>query len=146
MDPQFAIWIAIASGAFALLGSLGSQAISAIAGLRTKRLELAYARKADAYNHLMQTAGAFAHDAFNEEKYVLFLNAYLAAKIICSDEVLRVLEGPEGLNANAQRLRTAQAAQNPLLEKYNIAATTWNAAMEKVSVVMRADLQRLSKH
>lgn len=105
-------------------------------------MELSYGRKADAYRDFMIKAGTFAHDPWNEEKYVQFLHAYLAVQIISSEEVRQILTSDEGVNHNAQRMRV----DRDLLSMGRISRESWSKSMEAITIAMRDDLQKLSKH
>ena len=142
MSISTALLVAIASGVFALLGALGSQAIAALANLRAKRMELSYGHKADAYRDFMIKAGTFAHDPWNEEKYVQFLHAYLAVQIVSSEDVRQILTGDEGVNHCAQRMRV----ERDLLSMGRISSGPWTKSMESLTIAMRDDLQKLSKN
>lgn len=142
MEISIPLLVAIASGLFALFGALGSQLISAFANLRAKRMELAYARKADAYRDFMMKAGTFGHDPRNEEKYVQYLHAYLAAQIVASDSVYKALTANGGVNSSAQQLRT----ERDYNAMFKLQRDSWRVAMENVTQAMREDLQSLSKH
>ncbi len=142
MQTSSPIWVSLAIGVLVLLGALGSQLISAIATLKTKKIELSYGRKADAYRDFMIKAGTFGHDPWNEEKYLQYLHSYLAALIIASDDVNETLNGKTGVSVNAQRLRVNRNYDSMSA----IQSTSWYNAMEAATVAMRDDLQQLSKH
>jgi hypothetical protein len=112
MQTQVPLWVtialALASGILTLLGALGSQLISAILSMRTKRLEMSYGRKADIYRDFVVKAGTFGHDPWDEEKYVQFLHSYLAVLLVASDKVNDALVGEEGVHNSAQLLRTSR--------------------------------------
>ena len=141
MEQNTALWIALASGAIALIGSLGSQLISASANLKAKRMDLVYVRKADSYAELIQKAGAFCQDRTNEEKYNAFLYAYFATVTIASPEVLELLSSEDGLTNTAVRLRQAQGK-----EQIQIAWECWMDLMNQVGKEMREDLRAFLKH
>jgi hypothetical protein len=142
MEISIPLLVAIASGLFALFGALGSQVISAVTNLKAKRMELAYVRKADTYRDFMMKAGTFGHDPWNEEKYVQYLHAYLAAQIIASDSVYKALTAHGGVNSSAQQLRTERNYD----AMFKVQGGSWRVAMENVTQAMREDLQSLSKH
>jgi hypothetical protein len=142
MQTSSPIWVSIAVGVLVLLGALGSQLISAIANLKTKRMEMSYGRKADAYRDFMIKAGTFGHDPWNEEKYLQYLHSYLAALIVASDNVKETLNGKTGVSVTAQRLRVNRDYDSMSAMQ----STSWYNAMEAVTVAMRDDLQQLSKH
>lgn len=136
------IAVAVASSLLALLGALGSQIISAFANLRMKRLELAYARKADAYKDFLLKTSTFVLDPWDEEKYVQYLCSYNVVLVVASDAVHEVLKGSNGVNMSAQRLRGSKNQE----EMVTVKITTWSDSMEAVTRAMREDLQSLSKH
>ena len=111
MEQNSALLIAFVSGAIALIGSLGSQLISASASLKAKKMDMVYGRKAETYAELIKNAGAFCQDTTNDEKYNAFLYAYLATVIIASPKVLESLSSKEGLTNAAVRLRQAQGKE-----------------------------------
>jgi hypothetical protein len=145
METKLPLWVAIAvtlgSSLFVLLGALGSQLINAWANFRMKKLELLYGRKADAYQNFVIKAGTFAHDPWNEDKYLDYLNAYLTALTISSDEVEQALNGKDGVSVNAQRLRH----RRDFNDMTAIRVGSWYNAMEVASKAIRFDLQRLAK-
>jgi len=105
-------------------------------------MELSYGRKADAYRDFVIKAGTFAHDPWNEEKYIQYLHSYLGALIVSSDDVKQALDGPTGVSVNAQRLRKDRDFDS----MYKKQATIWYEAMEAATAAMRRDLQSLSGH
>ena len=136
-----AFWVALISGACALIGALGSQLVNALFGLKSKKLELLYKNKADTYRCLMEMAGEFALNPKNQEKYLRFLSAYEIALIFASDKVAEVLTGRTGLNVSAQRLRTAQDKY----EMEGVQVKEWHDAVTALTQAMRDDLKHLSK-
>jgi hypothetical protein len=145
METKLPLWVTIAvtlaSSLFVLLGALGSQIINAWANFRMKKLELLYIRKADAYQSFVIKAGTFAHDPWNEDKYLDYLNSYLAALTVASVEVEQALNGKDGVSVNAQRLRTNRDFNGMTA----IRVGSWYSAMEVASKAIRSDLQRLTK-
>lgn len=144
METKIPLWVPIAVGLasslFVLLGALGSQLIAARANFRMKKLELLYGRKADAYRDLVINAGTFAHDPWNEDKYLAYLNSYLTALTVASDEVAETLDGRTGVSVNAQRLRSRDYD-----EMSRVRMGPWYTAMETATKAIRDDLQRLAK-
>jgi hypothetical protein len=145
METKLPLWVTIAvtlaSSLFVLLGALGSQLINARANLKMKRLELLYSRKADAYQDFVIKAGTFAHDPWNEDKYLGYLNSYLATLTVASNEVEQALNGKDGVSVNAQRLRT----NRDFNAMTTIRVGSWYHAMEVASKAIQDDLQRLAK-
>ena len=146
MQTQVPLWVTIAlvlaSGIFSLLGALGSQLISAILSMKTKRLEMSYGRKADIYRDFVVKAGTFGHDPWDEKKYVQFLHSHLAVLLVASDEVKDALVSEKGVHNNAQLLRTNRDYGGMSA----IQSGAWLDAMNKATNAMRDDLQSLSGH
>ena len=142
MTPEVAIWIAIASGCFALLGSLGSQLVSALANLKAKSMDLVYARKADTYREFMEKAGAFAHDIKNEEKYGQFYHIYYATLIIASNKVADTFRGENSVILIADKINQHNGTSEAL-EELN---ALWQKRITVVANAMRDDLGRFSRH
>jgi len=140
MTPETSILVVILTGLFTLLGALGSQIVNIRGNLRAKKLELAYARKADAYRDFVIKAGTFGHDPWNEEKYLEFLHAYLGVLLIASEQVEIALSGEGGVNTGAQLLRTNRE-YNQMAE---IQSGAWHDAMKRANKAMRDDLQNLT--
>jgi hypothetical protein len=145
METSIPLWVTIAvalsSGLFALLGALGGQLISGRANFRMKKLELLYGRKADAYRDLLVNAGTFAHDPWNEEKYLAYLTSYLTALTVASHEVEHALNGKTGVSVTAQRLRTNRNYD----EMIKVQSGPWYNAMKTASKAIQDDLQRLAR-
>ncbi len=139
MTSSIAALIAIAG---TLLGTLGSQVIAARAALRTKRLELFYARRADAYKVLFEKAADFGVDPKNLSKFLTFQAALHAALIVASENVADILDNPRrgGLHASALRLRFAESDDDIL----RIQTHEWHEGMEATKRAMRADLAGLA--
>jgi|GEM_PF-4644657 hypothetical protein len=144
MEAKVPLWVPIAVGLASslllLLGALGSQLIAARANFKLKKLELLYSRKADAYRDLVINAGTFAHDPWNEDKYLAYLNSYLTALTVASDDVEAALNGRTGVSVNAQRLRTRDYD-----EMSRVRMGSWYNAMETATKAIRDDLQSLAK-
>src|SRR5918911_1130036 len=97
MKSDFALWIALVPGAFALLGALGSQIINAVVNLKSKRMELVYSRKADTYKEFMEKAGIFWNDPHSEEKHSQLVHIFFATTIVASNTVLEALKQEGGM-------------------------------------------------
>lgn len=136
MQNSLPLWAVIV---VAVVPLLISQAIAAFTTLKTKRMEVFYARKADAYMELITRIGVFARDPSNGNKYEEFLRTYNVALMLASEGVVDALAGREGLSVAAQRLRVAQS-ENELL---GLQMRDWYDATERVITAMRTDLQRL---
>ncbi|HEX3861359.1 MAG TPA: hypothetical protein VHY35_06655 [Stellaceae bacterium] len=119
-------------------GTLGSQLIATRAVLRTKRLELFYGRKADAYKVLFEKATDFGVDPKNLPKFLMFQSALHVAVIVASENVADILDNPRrnGLHVSAVRLRAAGSDD----EIQRIQMHEWHEAMEATKKAVRADL------
>ena len=91
MSPETALIIAVASGVFALLGSLGSQIINTRATLKTKRMELVYDRKLEAYTNFLEKAVTLAQEIGSEDKYLDLQRAFLTVATVASQDVYDVI-------------------------------------------------------
>jgi len=136
MQNSLPLWAVIV---VAVVPLLISQAIAAFTTLKTKRMEVFYARKADAYTELIMRIGVFARDPRNRNEYEEFLRTYNVALMLASEGVVGALAGREGLSVAAQRLRVAEG-ENELLA---LQMRDWYDATERVITAMRSDLQRL---
>jgi hypothetical protein len=132
--------VAIIAAAAALSGALGSQFVATRAGLKTRRLELYFKAKADAYRTLLERIGEFALEPTSLPRYLAFLAAYEGAFLFASEDVAESLRGRSGLHVNAQRLRGASSDA----EREKVAVTTWYEAQKQVATAMREDLKQLS--
>jgi hypothetical protein len=129
----------------ALVGALcvlASQLIAVRTAMQTKKLELFYARKVDAYKFLLEKAGEFAPDPATPEKYSLFQASLFAALIVSSDAVAEALDNPRknGLHMNAQRLRMAKGTD--ALQRVQM--KEWYDSMEALITAMRTDIASLA--
>ncbi len=85
------VWTTLMGAGAALAGALGSQFLAARAALRTRRLELYFRSKADAYQALMKHLGEFTLEPTDHAKYSSFLAAYEGALLFASDDVAMAL-------------------------------------------------------
>ncbi len=133
----------IAAGA-ALLGALGSQLITGLIGLKSKRLELYFRAKGDAYTKVMDCLGDFALNPTSQTTYLKFLAATDAALLFASDEVLSALNDNQGINVNAGRLRQSAAAGGVggIPTVVHVQVTTWKDSVDRLTAAMRLDLRR----
>jgi hypothetical protein len=141
MTSEIALWIALASGIFALFGSLGSQLISAVVTLRTKRMEIVYSRKADSYRELMQKAGAFHGDPKSEKYYSEFIHAFFGVSIIASDAVLDALNKHCLIYPTSKTLHLSND-KNEIDKNRKL----WGDNIEESANQMRKDLRRFARH
>ena len=141
MENDATIWVVLISAGAALTGALGAQLVGAWGSLKSKRLGLLYARKADAYADLLMKTGDFALDPSDRDKYLLYLASFQGALLFASPEVTEALSGvPNGLNLNAQRLRTAE--DPTALEATRL--TTWFDAVAATTKAMNVDLRHIA--
>ena len=148
MNTELGLWIAAASGIFALVGALGSQLISALANLKSKRIELVYIRRLDAYKDLIGKVVLFEKDSKDhenyshllEEKYSHLFEAFLATIPIGSDAVIESLVGKKhGLIHIAKQITDTKddVERSDLLDKYH-------EALEYLASAIRQDLRTFS--
>ncbi len=133
-----------AVAALALSGALGSQLITARANLKSKRLELAYARKADAYRALLVAIASYVHKRQKpgniEEHYYTFLEAMEQAALVGSNEVYKAIY--EGELKAIVTLRSL--GENPSVEDYTaVVSHLSRKGVKELKMAMRADLNRL---
>lgn len=132
------------AGTIALIGALGSQAISARTTLKTKRLELAYGKKAQLYQNYLVEVARFLHDSEGEEKYRPYLEAYMAVRLIAPPKILSIInakEGEKGLHNYILMLR----AYDKYSEKHNLISGPIFELVEKLQEAMREDLRNFTK-
>ena len=137
---NISVWIAVISGGAALIGSLGSQGIAAWFNLHSKKLELMYKYKGEAYADFLASVAEFALDPKNPEKYLRYLSVYEKALVFASEEVTSTLTDPNGVNIVAQRLRSAKDEND--LQKIQI--KDWHDAMTRNTAAMKADIIKCS--
>ena len=97
--------------------------------LNTKKLDILFARKADAYKTVLERAIEFGADPKMQEKYMTLQNSIHGALIVASREVVDVLDGDPrtSLHMNANRLRLADDEQE--IERYR--AHEWRETLER---------------
>lgn len=130
------IWVALISGGVALIGALGTQWFS----LRSKKLEVVYKHKSEAYNQLFDVLGAFALEPKNIDKYLTYLSAYEKALLFASNDIKSALTDRTGLNVSAQRLRAAEDND----ELLGVQVNEWKDAVDRVAKAMHSDLAAYS--
>lgn len=140
MSETAAVLPAIVTGSAALAGAVASQVVSAYFGLKSKRLDLVFKAKMDAYQRLMERVGQLVFEPHNYEKYAAYLAAYEAAFIVASDTVADALSGPKGLNISIQRLRVASPE-----DAEGVKATHIWESDHQLTAAMRADLRRAAR-
>ena len=141
MDLTEPVLLVLLTGLFTLGGALGAQFLYSSGAMRAKRIEISFARKADAYREFMIKAATFAHEPWAEASYVEFLHAYLAALLVASPGVEVALKGENGVHTNAQRLRT----DRDYISMDAVRGSTWLDAMTRAEAAMRTDLQGLTR-
>lgn len=129
--------IPIIVAASTLIAALGGQLIAAVAAHKRKKLELYFARKADAYQKLISIAGSYAFDPQDDRKHDEFVSAVEVVYMIGSDDVRNTLKGKEGLFKNAHKLRISA---NPD-QRESIRHHDWTKAFHHTAEVMREDLE-----
>lgn len=134
-----ALWL---TPLIATLGLLASQMITAHTTQKIKKLELAYARKADAYKELMQKTSVFCFSPLAENSYIDFLTAYYSCRIVTSKTVESVMAGSEGIATAAKNLHDSALAKDVQGVKLNQDAL--NLVQQKCIVLMRDDLVAVS--
>jgi hypothetical protein len=130
------------TGIFAIVGvsiggivALVGHGITAWFSLRSKKMELLFARKADSYQRLLELAAIFATDPHNQEKYLPFVGALDAATIVASAKVADLLINPQAgsLSVSAQYLRAAETLE----EVRKAQLTKWYDSMKRVADAIR---------
>ena len=139
MQNSLPTWLLIMIAVVPLAGAVTTSLVMLYSNLKTKKMELFYARRADAYKELMINAGVFSRDPTNEQKYEEFLRSYNVAFMLASSDVALALAGREGLSVTAQRLRVAESEKETL----TLQTRDWYKTIGIVVNAMRADLQKL---
>ena len=139
METSLSIWLVLVPALAGLVGALGSQAIGAAYTLKTKKMELSFARKADAYRDFLAKAAKLAYDPKSESCYGDYLLALMSLRLVASKDVASV---SLDVNKVAQELRRTSFFGDHS-EQEQVRAS-WPEAMESLMVVMRDDLNDLS--
>ena len=126
-----------------LTASLGSQAITARANLKSKRLELSYARKADAYQNYLVEVAHFIYQPQDEEKHRAYLKALMQAKLVASIEVYNALDGPLDGAKEASIDFVIRHTQPHFDERFNMIGSPFYEKLKWLQELMRQDLNRL---
>jgi hypothetical protein len=143
MIGESALWIALVSGGAALLGSLGSQIISALVSLKAKRMETVYSRKADSYKEFLQTAGAFWVTPHNDKSYAQFVHAYFATFLVASEQVrINFYAEDQNVYDLATKMRHAAAESTEFEDAKRLLKIILQQSTER----MREDLQKFARH
>jgi hypothetical protein len=137
------IWVALITALSTGGVAIGSLIINSHTTLSTKKLDVLFARKADAYKDVLDKAGEFGIDPKSPEKYLAFQSALHAALIVASKEVADILDGNPriSLHMNAGRLRLADSQDEIVRYQMN----EWRVAMEGTKAAMRSDVATLSE-
>jgi hypothetical protein len=135
------VLVALITGASTASVAIVVQYINGQNALNTKKLDVLFARKADAYKMVLEKAIEFAADPKNQAKYMILQNSIHAALIVASKDVVDALDGNPriSLHMNAMRLRSADNEQE--IEHYR--ANEWREAVERVKTAMRSDIADL---
>jgi len=128
--------IGLIAAAAALLGALGTQWLRARADMRMRKLDLVFARKADAYFALCSAIGEFALNPTEKEKYIGFLASVEQATLLASDEAKAEIDN---LCRAAQDLRNTSPEQRADPGTFR----GWGPQAKKTTAAMRADLGSL---
>ena len=111
---------ALVAAAAALIGALGSQLIAGLIDLKTKRVELYFGAKQEAYGAFVRSLGEFALNPAEQAAYIRFLAVSDTALLLASDDVVAAMSDGTGINVNAGRLRQSAiagaAAPIPLIQ------------------------------
>jgi len=137
---NISVWIAVISGGAALIGALGSQGIASWLNLHSKKLELIYKYKGEAYADFLASVAEFALDPKNPEKYIRYLSVYEKALVFASDEVASALTDHNGVNVAAQRLRAAKGES----DLQDLQIKDWHDAIRRAAAAMRVDITKYS--
>jgi hypothetical protein len=119
----------------ALIGVLAT----AVWNRSTRRFELVYAKKADAYRAFLEKASFLAHTSDTNEHYPDYLMALHSARLIASPKVERALMDNKGINYAIQMLRSGD--QQDYGRRERIRSDTIHPAMERIINAMNADLR-----
>jgi hypothetical protein len=107
---------------------------------RTKRWELVYAKKAEAYRRFLERASFLAHAEDPNKEYKGYLRAFHGARLVASPEVDRIITGDGSVNAAVQWLRGGDPKDAGRREK--IRAEAIQPTMERAIKAMNADLRK----
>jgi hypothetical protein len=137
------VWVALITAVSTGTVAIGGQIISSHVTLSTKKLEILFVRKADAYKNILEKAGEFGIDPKSSEKYLAFQSALHAALIVASKEVADILDdNPRmSLHMNANRLRMADNQDE--IARYQM--HEWREALESTKTAMREDVAKVSE-
>jgi hypothetical protein len=135
------VLVALITGTTTASVAIAVQFINSQNALNTKKLDVLFARKADAYKTVLEKAIEFGADPKMQEKYMILQNSIHGALIVASREVVDVLDGDPrtSLHMNANRLRLADDEQE--IERYR--AHEWREALERAKTAMRSDIANL---
>jgi hypothetical protein len=139
MNPDIAAYIAIASGLFALIGSLGSQLINSFANLKSKKFELIYLRKIDAYKELTKKAIMFRYNPTSEKIYYEFQEVFIETIPFASDEVyLMLAQTEDGIIHIGKKVFQSEDDEE---RKANV--KLFARKIDNLVILMRKDLNKL---
>lgn len=134
--------IAAAGGLAGAIGAVTAQAVNGWFARTTKKVEMSYARKADAYSALLQKAGSFGLDPASDEKYAAFLTAFHTAWLLAGPDVEKYIS----LNGSIAECAKALRDQATLGDDAGVAEQRgkYNGALQVAIHAMRADLKAVS--
>ncbi|HEV3162586.1 MAG TPA: hypothetical protein VGZ22_01000 [Isosphaeraceae bacterium] len=124
----------------AVMGLIGVL-LGSVLTRRTKRLELVYAKKAEAYQNYLEKAGTLAHSTNTGEHYEDYLRALLSARLVASPIVEDALMDQQGINWALQELRCG--SETDYGGRESARSERIHPAMERVIKAMNKDLLRL---
>jgi hypothetical protein len=135
------VLVALITGTTTAAVAIAVQLINSQNALNTKKLDILFARKADAYKIVLEKAIEFGVEPKTQEKYLALQNSVHGALIVASKEVADVLDGDPriSLHMNANRLRLADSEQE--IERYR--SQEWREAVERIKTAMRSDVANL---
>ena len=131
MTGQIEVWVPVAA--------LVSVVVTAVWTRSTKRLELVYVKKADAYRDFLEKASVTAHSSDANGQYPDYLRALHAARLVASRKVSHAMMDENNINHAIQMLRSGDQKDYSRREK--IRSDVIQPAMERVILAMNADLR-----
>jgi hypothetical protein len=135
------VFVALITGSTTAFVAIAVQLINSQNALNTKKLDILFARKADAYKMVLEKAIEFGVDPKMQEKYTALQSSTHGALIVASKEITDALDGNSriSLHMNANRLRFADSEQE--IERYQ--THEWLQALERLKTAMRSDVANL---
>jgi len=123
------VLVALITGTTTAFVAIAVQLINSQNALNTKKLDILFARKADAYKMVFEKAIEFGVDPKTQEKYPALQSAIHGALIVAPTEVADILDGDPriSLHMNANRLRLADGQQRSNDTEHTNGGKRWNA-------------------